>query len=618
MGSGAEPEPGSGRLRRRRQHRTGLMGLWTRLRRRITRVFGSGPALFRQMGIPMSRVPHDRRGLVIVQIDGLSFKRFQRALREGRLKYTRKLLRKRRLKLHRYLSEIPTSTPAFQAGMFYGDNSGVPGFQFYDKRERRQYFMGSADCAWSVEQCFTRPGLLRGGSVFSCVYNGGAEASLFVFSSLTAPTRWKFALRLWDIALLTLLHLALIARIAVMAVVELAVGLWDCFRRICDHGRIAQELEQVAIRVGLSVIGREMITLGAVIDIHRQMPVVYVNFLGYDEHAHLRGPDSRFARWNLRAIDRCLRRIYLATQTAEREYDFYILSDHGQCATVPFEQLTGETLTAYLQRVTTMSVAGNGTPDRTCRDGLQSANAITKFAQSLPRPIRRPMDRYADYLRRQTLERQDPAHFEPLDLTVVSTGPVAYVYWTSFPEPLRFDDIERMHPGLIETLANHPAVGFVSVRLDGEMPEEGEVLVFARDGRARLTPAGIAEREGALPFDQAMDVAHVVRGIRRLTLLRRAGDLCLWGGGSPSGDVSYNNEYGAHSGWTDDEVESFILAPASVDFDFSKIRCHAEFYDFFMARYAAHWNEGMARPGQEEAGALTASGEGAAPTCKVA
>lgn len=557
-------------------------GWWSALRKKISRTFTRGPALFRRMGIPMNETNPKRRGLIIIQIDGLSWNRFQKALRGGKLRYVRKLLRRKRLKAYRYLSEIPTSTPAFQGGMFYGTNDNIPGFHFYDKKERRAYYMGQSDCAYAMECGFSTPGLLKGGSVYSCVYTGGAEASLFIFSSLTAPHRWRFALRLWDIFLLTLINLAVIFHIVALALVELGTGLWDLVKRVWRHGRVMHELEQLAIRIGLSVIGRELITLGAMIDISRQVPTIYLNYLGYDEHAHLRGPDSRFAMWSLRAIDRCIRRIYLAAMSAEREYDVYILSDHGQCASRPFEELTGESLSSLLRRETALSVSGHEESERSAREALQSADAMVRVAQSMPRPFRRPMNASADYLRRKTLERMHPDSLTCLDLSVFSTGPIAYVYWTSIEEGLSDEEIEYMHPGLLERLAGHRAIGFVSVRTS-----TGDVRVLARAGSARLLASGEVEREGKLPFDSAVDFQHVVSGIRRITLYPRSGDICVWGGGSSLGDVTFaDQEYGSHSGWTNEEVEAMILAPASVDHDFSSIRRHSQFYDFFYSRYA--------------------------------
>lgn len=566
-----------------------------RMRRYLHSTFTRGPAMFRRLGIPPSDVDPKKRGLIILQIDGLSYNRLQAALRKRKMPYVRRLLRRGRLRLQPYLSQIPTSTPAFQAGMFYGDNDNIPGFNFYDKRERRYYKMGDSDSAYRVESGFTNPGLLQHGSVFSCVYTGDAEASLFIFSSLLAPRRWRFALRLYDLAVLTFLHVEVVFKIIAMALAEFAVSLYDFIRLVVKRGHFKRELEIVAIRVGLSVISRELITLGAVIDIYRRVPTIYVNFLSYDEHAHLRGPNSRFAMWSLRAIDRCIRRIYMAERYAERDYDIYILSDHGQSATRPFEELSGETLALFLQsQLAGTRVETYEKVDERPTQLHLAAHGTSRIAQNAPWFLRPPLEwfsRKASFeVASRNLARLDPPH----DVVVVSTGPVAYAYWIGVAEKLTGEQIEEKHPGLLDRLAAHPCIGFVSV-----VQLDGTVLVRSEKGKAVISERAV-RMEGVLPFTEALNCQHVLDGVRRVTLMQRSGDICIWGGGGPRGDVSFSYEFGAHSGWTDEEVHSFIMAPQHVDFSFARIRRHNEFYQFFQSHYGSHPSEEESEQGFRE------------------
>src|ERR1043166_1564956 len=147
-----------------------MLTFLSRLARRYNRVLTRGPALLRRLGIPHSTADPARRGFIIVQIDGLSYPRLLHAMRRRQLPFLRHLVTRKKYHLHRYLSEVPTSTPAFQGGMFYGNNDNIPGFLFYDKFEKRYYRMGQADSAYSVEQGVRNPGLLRGGSGFNCFY----------------------------------------------------------------------------------------------------------------------------------------------------------------------------------------------------------------------------------------------------------------------------------------------------------------------------------------------------------------------------------------------------------------------------------------------------------------
>src|SRR5690606_28994450 len=99
--------------------------------------------------------------------------------------------------------------------------------------------------------------------------------------------------------------------------------------------------KRVLVCIGL----RELLTIGVKIDAFRGLPVVHVNFLGYDEQAHRRGPSSAYAHWSLKGIDRAVKNICRAAhRSARRDYQVWIFSDHGQEATTPYERLCPEGL----------------------------------------------------------------------------------------------------------------------------------------------------------------------------------------------------------------------------------------------------------------------------------
>jgi hypothetical protein len=49
--------------------------------------------------------------------------------------------------------------------------------------------------------------------------------------------------------------------------------------------------------------------------------------------------------------------------------------------------------------------------------------------------------------------------------------------------------------------------------------------------------------------------------------------------------VNFQEEFGGHGGPYAEEQMAFMISPPHVDFDFSRIRHHAELYDFFYERY---------------------------------
>src|SRR4029077_11504513 len=120
---------------------------------------------------------------------------------------------------------------------------------------------------------------------------------------------------------------------------ELAVAIWD-FVRWCRRIHTTRfEWRFLYMRLIVSVVMREVATAGAIVDVLRGVPLIYLDYLGYDEYAHRRGPDSPMTLYNLRGIDHAIARVVRATQAvAEYGYDVFVFSDHGQSKTIPFEQ----------------------------------------------------------------------------------------------------------------------------------------------------------------------------------------------------------------------------------------------------------------------------------------
>ena len=132
-----------------------------------------------------------RRRLVVVQIDGLSRTVFDRALAEGHMPFVAKMLARGGHRLHPMSVGMPTSTPAFQMAAMYGVQPDIPGFHYHDKRRRADIHFPRAGHAAGVEAAHVagRVGILRGGSVYGCVFTGSAENDLFSFARLTRPER---------------------------------------------------------------------------------------------------------------------------------------------------------------------------------------------------------------------------------------------------------------------------------------------------------------------------------------------------------------------------------------------------------------------------------------------
>src|SRR5918999_3815507 len=84
-----------------------------------------------------ARRPRDgRRGLIVLQIDALAYADLRRALELGYCPTLERLVDEEGFTLRRWFCGLPSATPYCQAGIFHGENDGIPAFRFYDRQAR--------------------------------------------------------------------------------------------------------------------------------------------------------------------------------------------------------------------------------------------------------------------------------------------------------------------------------------------------------------------------------------------------------------------------------------------------------------------------------------------------
>ncbi|MEP4682225.1 MAG: hypothetical protein ABJ015_11315, partial [Rhodopirellula bahusiensis] len=259
------------------------------------------------LGLPVSDVRRDHDGLIMIQIDGLSRRELENAIEQGRMPFLKSLLDRQGYRLHSFYSGLPSSTPAVQGELFYGIKTAVPAFGFVDHETNQSVLMFSPDAAAKVQKHISegKIGLLHGGSSYCNIYDGGADESHFCAASIG----WDQILRAVGpsrIAVVVIGYGFSLVRATRLVFVEIWIGLFDFLRRAITGRELWQELLMIASRVVVAVGLRELTIISASMDAARGLPIIHWNLLGYDEHAHRRGPSSRFARWTLKGIDRCL------------------------------------------------------------------------------------------------------------------------------------------------------------------------------------------------------------------------------------------------------------------------------------------------------------------------
>lgn len=283
-------------------------------------------------GLSQSRESSESTGIVFIQIDGLGLSQVKNAMKNGKMPFFQKLIRREHYLLHKFYSGQPSSTPGVQAELFYGEKGAVPSFSFLDSKTGEVFRMYDVDAAIEIEKRLAKKsiGLLEGGSSYSNIYSGGAAETHFCSVDLGWDKLWK-KIKFKRVLLLILLHMVSILKTILKIILELFSSLFDFIDGLLKGENFFKELKFIPTRIGICVLLRDLTVFGAKIDIIRGLPVIHVNFSGYDEHSHRRGPSSKFAHWTLLGIDHCISKIYRETQRSQRRnYDVWIYSDHGQ------------------------------------------------------------------------------------------------------------------------------------------------------------------------------------------------------------------------------------------------------------------------------------------------
>ena len=84
------------------------------------------------------------RGLVILETDGLSYQRIQKAIADGYMPTLKQMMDEEGYQLTCVDCGIPPTTPACQAGILQGNNTNIPAFRWLDKKTGKLLAGGQA------------------------------------------------------------------------------------------------------------------------------------------------------------------------------------------------------------------------------------------------------------------------------------------------------------------------------------------------------------------------------------------------------------------------------------------------------------------------------------------
>jgi len=353
-----------------------LISRFVLLKRRLRRKFSRTRWVARLLSRDVSAPRSDEPGLIILQIDGLPRTQLDAALANGRLPFLRKLLKRGHFEELSFYSGLPSTTPAVQGELLFGVRTAVPAFQFLNRKSGKTCLMYEVECAKSVAGALAdeHQPLLEGGRSYSNIYAAGAAEARLCAETMDLSTLRQMASP-GKLALVLALYFFTILRVAALGVLELFLSLADLVWGLVGSQHWRAELRAVPSRIGVSIVMREWLRIMVKLSIEEGAPIVHANFLGYDEQAHRRGPESAFAHWVLKGVDDVIRDIFVTARKSDvRDYEVVIFSDHGQERTRIYEDEYGRTI----QDAATQAFSAGPLAGRVIRDSTIMAPAVRR------------------------------------------------------------------------------------------------------------------------------------------------------------------------------------------------------------------------------------------------
>jgi hypothetical protein len=559
-----------------------LVGMLTDLY--YTRKYG---ALARRLGRP-GLEPDQERGFIIIQIDGLSYDHLRQALDDGHMPYLARLLAEHRLAVAPWRCGLPSTTPATQAGILFGNRFDIPGFRWYEKERGQAILVKRPDQVQALRARISQghPGILRGGSCYVSVFDGDADLALFTLSTLHRQ-RFFESVRGMGLFLLFLLSPFRALRVLGLVTAGYLAGLGRRLVALVRPSVINPfDILSPLLHAVSDVLFTEVQTFGVMLDIYRCAPAIYANYNSYDEVAHKWGPDHPSAFRIVHGVDRRIRQINrMRARYRRREYDLYVISDHGNSPAVPFRWRNGSSLGKFIAArigqglsVDEQAGAEPHSTDKT-RYLLEELQGLEHRVS--PR-LRRVLAAARRHVNRRTLAGQELDYnlARQRDVVVCASGSLAHVYFNVSPRPLDLIEVMILYPQLLDSLLSTPGIGAIAGRA-GE-----RTIVLGQAGGMLVVGSGREIAEWPHPLTPYGDAGYAADQLHYLAHFPHTGDLIVLGAMEPDGRVvTFEEQVATHGGLGGPQMRPFIAWPPERPLVAERLNDAQDVYAYFAEQY---------------------------------
>jgi len=430
-------------------------------------------------------------GVVFLEIDGLAHDVLRRAFANGGAPTLASWVRGESHDLNVWETDWSSQTGACQAGILHGNNHDMPAFRWWEKEHGRAIVTNHPRDAAEIERRQSDgEGLLsEGGASRANILSGDAPNSMLTMSTVL-ERRGKIG---HDYAAYFARPYGVL-KTAAFTVIEIFKERHAAGRQVRDdvHPRINRSWSYAVMRAWATVIQLDLQVAAVVGDMLAGRPTVYTTFLAYDEVAHHSGIERPDTMATLRTVDRQIARIVKAAQAAPRPYRFVVLSDHGQSQGETFKDRYGMALEDL---VTSLSESDERieAPIESEDDARAYINAsVTEAANDetlTGRLIRKASRRKVAEGevgpdasgRDEGVDKDDPLP----EISVMASGCLGLIDFPREPGRMTIEQLDEIHPDLIDGLKDHPGIGFILIDSDqfGALAMGSQGINFLELGR---------------------------------------------------------------------------------------------------------------------------------------
>lgn len=472
------------------------------------------------------------KGLLLLQIDGLSYENLVDAMGKGYAPNLKKLVDSKQYLLHPFLCGIPAETIPFQSAIYYGIR--IPANEWYSKKEKK--VIDSIEYEEVVKRqalASGERGLIRGGTELVNPLDGGAKPE---DTAVTVKTLYDERRNLGTFRALSK-EIWRCTKILKKSFWKVPLVSWKLVRTYCStRGQMKKNRQwntwwdrHYPLLLGVADhVFPGLIASGIIRSMKEGRPVSHGNFTAYDEKAHYLGKDTKDAYQSLKCADAKIGDILKYMKKHKTDYNVVIFSDHVQTRSRLFKDEYGKRLHDVI---------------------LDYANQVSKVGKVTEKEIAAS---HAYSLLNVYVHLRDGA--------------------------VLGSEIEQRYPGLIKKIADHPGMGMVVSR------EKDALRITGKDGELLITK-GASVITGKNPLemyaDQYQDRDTLAKQIWEYAQVPETGDLILFSAYKDGRVFDFNDNYSlvsSHGGLGGGQNVPFAIYDPKSGFDPSQVKEALELY----------------------------------------